>query len=187
MKISHKGRVGLSSGFTIVELLIVIVVIAILAAISIVAYRGIQARAEFSVMQSDFETLTKAIELYKINNGTYPNSASCASTGGDANYEYRWCGWSQGGNNSFIPGLAPNYISKTPTLNATRAHRDTYLYQSRSADCSLLGVESYQLIRFNDKGLNSVEMSDSNSMKITDPSYNGYAWGVKSSNCSTWW
>jgi len=41
----HKN---LRRGFTIVELLIVIVVIAILAAISIVAYNGIQARAENS-------------------------------------------------------------------------------------------------------------------------------------------
>ena len=35
------------SGFTIVELLIVIVVIGILAAITIVAYNGIQSRARF--------------------------------------------------------------------------------------------------------------------------------------------
>lgn len=37
-----------SSGFTIVELLIVIVIIALLAAISIVAYTGVTARADFS-------------------------------------------------------------------------------------------------------------------------------------------
>lgn len=36
------------SGFTIVELLIVIVVVAILAAISIVAYNGIQVRSKYS-------------------------------------------------------------------------------------------------------------------------------------------
>lgn len=40
-------------GFTIVELLIVIVVIAILAAITIVAYTGIQNRAAGTVLQSD--------------------------------------------------------------------------------------------------------------------------------------
>ena len=40
------------SGFTIVELLIVIVVIAILAAITIVAYTGVQERAEASALQS---------------------------------------------------------------------------------------------------------------------------------------
>ncbi|MCA9336117.1 prepilin-type N-terminal cleavage/methylation domain-containing protein, partial [Candidatus Saccharibacteria bacterium] len=41
------------TGFTIVELLIVIVVIAILAAITIVAYNGIQQRSRDSIRKSD--------------------------------------------------------------------------------------------------------------------------------------
>jgi type II secretion system protein G len=62
----------LHRGFTIVELLIVIVVIAILAAISIVAYNGIQARARDSQRKSDLAVIAKAIKLYYIDNGTYP-------------------------------------------------------------------------------------------------------------------
>jgi prepilin-type N-terminal cleavage/methylation domain-containing protein len=49
-------------GFTIVELLIVIVVIAILAAISVVAYSGIQQRAKASAAKSDLRNFAKAIE-----------------------------------------------------------------------------------------------------------------------------
>ena len=60
-------------GFTIVELLIVIVVIAILAAISIVAYNGIQNRANNSIVESDISNLIKTIEMWKIKNGDrYP-------------------------------------------------------------------------------------------------------------------
>lgn len=48
-------------GFTIVELLIVVVVIAILASITIVAYNGIQAQARESKINADLATLEKAI------------------------------------------------------------------------------------------------------------------------------
>lgn len=59
-------------GFTIVELLIVIVVIAILAAVTIVAYNGIQSRAKDSQRLADIAAITKALELYKTQNGQYP-------------------------------------------------------------------------------------------------------------------
>jgi len=60
------------SGFTIVELLIVIVVIAILAAITIVAYNGIQKRAQDSRRANDIASIRKALELYRADTGTYP-------------------------------------------------------------------------------------------------------------------
>jgi len=62
------------SGFTVVELLIVIIVIAILATISIVAYNGIQARAENNKTISAVEAYVKAIQLYAIDNGQYPST-----------------------------------------------------------------------------------------------------------------
>lgn len=55
------------AGFTIVELLIVIVVIGILAAITIVAYNGVQQRARVSRANSELETLAKAIMVARIN------------------------------------------------------------------------------------------------------------------------
>ena len=56
-------------GFTIVELLIVIVVIAILAAISIVAYNGIQQRASDAKIKSAASQVIKAIQIYSADNG----------------------------------------------------------------------------------------------------------------------
>lgn len=64
------------SGFTIVELLIVIVVIGILAAITIVAYNGIQDRARNAQRVSDVNTIQKALEQYKALNGTYPATSA---------------------------------------------------------------------------------------------------------------
>jgi prepilin-type N-terminal cleavage/methylation domain-containing protein len=70
------------TGFTIIELLIVIVIIAILAAITIVAYNGIQNRAKNSQYLSDVTTIVKKAELYPHASGT--GSYPLASAGPDA-------------------------------------------------------------------------------------------------------
>ncbi len=61
--------------FTIVELLIVIVVIGILAAISIVAYNGIQNRARDTTNQDMASQLRSKIETWNSVKGSYPTQA----------------------------------------------------------------------------------------------------------------
>lgn len=58
-------------GFTLVELLIVIVVIAILAAISVVAYNGVQDRARTSSGQQLASEIAKKAEIYNTLRGQY--------------------------------------------------------------------------------------------------------------------
>lgn len=64
----------IQKGFTIVELLIVIVVVAILAAVSIVAYQGIQSSAHDAAIRSDFRAIANLLELYRIDHGGYPHN-----------------------------------------------------------------------------------------------------------------
>ena len=59
-------------GFTIVELLIVIVVIGILAAIGLVAYSGVQNKAHDSIVRQDLANFHKNLELVKVELGRYP-------------------------------------------------------------------------------------------------------------------
>lgn len=71
----------LRRGFTIIELLIVIVVIAILAAITVVAYNGIQTRANNTQTIDAVKQFVKAYHLYAIDNGDYPQFAGCLGEG----------------------------------------------------------------------------------------------------------
>lgn len=63
-------------GFTIVELLIVIVVIGILAAITIVAYNGMQQRAEVAAAKVDLRNIATRMELHRTHYGKYPITAT---------------------------------------------------------------------------------------------------------------
>ena len=65
-----------SAGFTIVELLIVIVIIAILAAITIVAFNGVQNRAENSKTITAVNAYKKALHQYGLENGSYPTTGA---------------------------------------------------------------------------------------------------------------
>ena len=76
-------------GFTIVELLIVIVVIAILASISVVAYNGIQQRARDSQRKQVVTDLVKALQLHVADQGNAITVGGGASDG---------TGWVNGGS-----------------------------------------------------------------------------------------
>ena len=61
-----------AKAFTIVELLIVIVIIGILAAITIVSYTGITKKANEASLQSDLANSKKKFALYFTEHGVYP-------------------------------------------------------------------------------------------------------------------
>jgi len=115
-----------SFGFTIVELLIVIVIIGILAAITIVSFNGVTSKANISKSQSDLKNMQKLIEMYKVDNGTYPNTSqtwyfsdAAGASGGDG----------------FIPGIVPTYAKSLPRPTA-----GAYIYISNGTD--------YKIMRF---------------------------------------
>jgi len=62
-------------GFTIVELLIVVVIIGILASLIIVSYMGLQARARDTERKTDVQAIVKSLELFWTDNGYYPKAS----------------------------------------------------------------------------------------------------------------
>lgn len=85
------GKLNKQQGFTIVELLIVIVVIGILAAISVVAYNGIQQRANNTQRIAAAKDWQKLITTYTAQNGAYPASTlgnhTCLGTGNPTDFD----------------------------------------------------------------------------------------------------
>ena len=68
-------------GFTIVELLIVIVVIGILAALVITTFTGIQKKARDTERTTDIKAMHGQVEAYYAQNGNYPTLAHMNDSG----------------------------------------------------------------------------------------------------------
>ena len=61
--------------FTLIELLIVVAIIAILAAIAVPNFMEAQVRSKVSRVKNDVRSLATALEAYYVDNNKYPPSA----------------------------------------------------------------------------------------------------------------
>jgi len=68
-------------GFTLVEVVIVMAVIAILIAVIIPAFQGMQAEGNVTKAQAELETLKTAVISYRRHKGTYPDNIHARLTG----------------------------------------------------------------------------------------------------------
>jgi prepilin-type N-terminal cleavage/methylation domain-containing protein len=88
MTLNNIKTIKKDRGFTIVELLIVIVVIGILAAITIVAYNGVQNRARTTQNDTNAREIANKAEAYAAdNNGTYPTVANLTGAAAGTSYQ----------------------------------------------------------------------------------------------------
>lgn len=93
-----------SHGFTLVELMIVITVIAILATIAVVSFSRVQKQARDTKRKGDLRALATALQAYFTEKNTYPAAASWTSE------------------------LVPTYIPVMPVNPAGDALVPTYSY-----------------------------------------------------------
>jgi type IV pilus assembly protein PilA len=112
-------------GFTIVELLIVIIIIAILAALTIVAYNGITTRANASRAKGNASNILKVATAYANDEtnpvpGTYPTPAQLTSWAGSITH-------------------VPGGVTVNSTVALTSSHADgktiTYMNKGTTGGC----------------------------------------------------
>jgi len=107
-----------SLGFTIVELLVVIVVIGILAAITIVSYTGVSQKATTASLISDLTNASQQLKLYQVDHGTYPTSIN-SSTGCPTPADTNYCLKVSSGNTIVYTSLNPQTFRLANTKDTT--------------------------------------------------------------------
>lgn len=121
------------SGFTIVEILIVIVVIGILASISIVAYNGVQSRSRDAKRLSDVQAIQKSLELYKTDRGTYPAHITATAAelpaGFAGSYGCVTCySYSVANNGTWLRNLTDSGFMSVAPASAPNNNNNFYMY-----------------------------------------------------------
>jgi prepilin-type N-terminal cleavage/methylation domain-containing protein len=108
-----------SKGFTIVELLIVIIIIGILAALVLNSFRGVQERARDTERRTDINAQSTQLEVYYTDNGGYPVLTGQVNTDS----------WIQGAMKGadLAAWRAPNQAANSETNTATP---DTFRFRT---------------------------------------------------------
>jgi prepilin-type N-terminal cleavage/methylation domain-containing protein len=124
----------LARGFTLIEVLIVVVILGILAAIVVPQASNARSEARDATREQDMRAVEKALEMYANDNGDYPLAAAWRS---DAP---AYGGFGYTGPTGYIPDLAPEFMPMLPRdpNNSYPSGSSGYLYRSTGPNYKFL-------------------------------------------------
>jgi prepilin-type N-terminal cleavage/methylation domain-containing protein len=113
-----------NEGFTLVELLVVITIIAVMVAIGVVIYSQAQKTARKARRIADLKSIQKAVETYYSQNGAYPKTSDTTPSV----FSECTAAWATTkSNDAVVPGLVPSFMPALP--------RDPQMRSSTGKSC----------------------------------------------------
>lgn len=168
-------------GFTLIELMVAIAIIAILAAVGMVVYSSAQQTARVSKRIQDIKAIQLAIEAYKSTNIQYPKTFE---PGAAVQWRSECAGFNDGNKarDQVIPGFIPAYMGIFPQdpLHDTSDGHPCYAYASDGRDYKILAHG------LSDMPAAQMELQPLY-LDVTRPtSQNNRSWTVYSGGARTW-
>lgn len=146
---------GVKRGFTIVELLVVIVVIAILASITVVSFNSVVDRSRKTSIKTDLSKVYKSIALYNTYNNAYPSNATELAGGVEppvkkssfsmANDPYKWVIYCTDGVNVVVAARQDTQTTWWAAIGSAMPMTDNApggTSGSTAVTCPLLGIST---------------------------------------------
>lgn len=145
----------MKKGFTLIEVLVAVTIIAVLVSIGVVSYTSVNKRSRDAKRKGDIEQIRSALEMYRADIGYYPNINNGS--------------WTNAAGLSAV--LVPTYIPAVPS-----DPKSTQTYRYKETNISGSNYYGYCLTAY----LESAEENDTCTPDSVNQPVGTYMYGVKS-------
>ena len=128
-------RTQVRKAFTLVEILIVVVILGILAAIVVPQFTNATQDAQAGNIQTQLDTLNNQIELFRARTNSYPNGGSLTGT--------NWDDMIQGGYLKSVPKNPYNGSSTVADKGSSAPATDGWTWGPNASGIMVLGATNY--------------------------------------------